>query len=76
MSKKNVKKEKRVLSNAEGDEPCMCGHERREHLAEDSSLCWGCCTAEKNFDHEFKLDNLALIEKLYNQKELNKFKNG
>jgi hypothetical protein len=80
--KKNTRK-KETLSSDEGDEPCVCGHVRRSHLGFDASLCFGCYAAPRTHDkkgefnpsHKFKLDNLALIERLYSRKELEEFKN-
>ena len=74
--KKNVKKEKEILplSNDVGDEPCKCGHPRRSHLGPQNALCFGCYQQHEPWYHDFKLDNLTYIEKLYSKKQLEKFK--
>jgi hypothetical protein len=71
MSKKNIKK---ILNNTEGDEPCMCGHPRRSHLGIEGLLCFGCYSKKESWFHPFKLDNLMYIEKLYDRRQLDKFK--
>lgn len=84
MSKKKekeIEEAKRILSNAEGDWPCICGHMRRSHLGANDSTSVGCCFGcyqerpeRRGWCHSFQMDNLTYIEKLHNQKELNKFK--
>lgn len=74
--KKNVKKVKEVLNNDAGDEPCLCGHPRRSHLGYKSEYCIGCYIVDKaeKFHHQFSLDNLMYIEKLYSNKQIEEFK--
>jgi hypothetical protein len=77
MPKKNSKKEKVVLNSAAGDEPCRCGHVRRSHLGDGGNMCFACYADTEpkiKWLHAFTLDNLALVEKLYNQRELERFK--
>jgi hypothetical protein len=77
MSKKNSKREKVVLNPEAGDEPCMCAHPRRSHLGDDGNMCFDCFAEHEpriKWLHAFTLDNLALIEKLYDRKELEKYK--
>jgi hypothetical protein len=75
-SKKNTKREKVILNSAAGDEPCICGHPRRSHLGDEGNLCLSCYgeNTKSKFVHPFKMDNLTYIEKLYNRKELEKYK--
>jgi len=76
--KKNVKKEKEILNLADSDTPCLCGHPRKSHLGDKGELCFGCYvedTRSKKYHHNFKMDNLMYIEKLYKRKQLEKFKN-
>ena len=77
MSKKNIKKQKEILNLANGDTPCVCGHTRNSHLGELGGLCFGCYsedTMSRKYHHNFQLDNLTYIEKLYSKKEFEKFK--
>ena len=78
---KNAKKvKKEILNSNAGYEPCVCTHMRISHLGEGGTLCFGCFVDKKEikreYKHTFKLDNLTYIEKLYNKKTLEKFKNG
>jgi hypothetical protein len=77
--KKNAKRKKEIpLSSDVGDEPCVCGHLRCDHLGSNGELCFGCYTADimsKKYYHNFKLDNLTYVENLYKQKLVEKFKN-
>jgi hypothetical protein len=73
--KKNERKEKETLKVK--DEPCVCGHVNETHLKSNTGnpVCIQCYGFGKYYAfHEFKLDNLALVEKLVNQKELEKYK--
>jgi hypothetical protein len=74
--KKNTKREKVILNSDAGDEPCICSHPRRSHLGDEGHLCFGCYgeNTKSKFVHPFKMDNLTYIEKLYNRKELEKYK--
>lgn len=77
--KKNSKKEKMILNSEEGDEPCLCGHPRRSHLGKGGNMCFDCFANRESkirWLHAFTLDNLALIEQIYNRKELERHKNG
>jgi hypothetical protein len=54
---------------------CLCGHRSYNHyLGFHGPYCQGCSvwgtSAYNNYRHEFKLDNLALIEKLAKERGL------